>query len=1027
MRTAILCLTGAMVCAGVATPQQPAAAWLPPDEPSPFIPDAARWIGEPPGPAGWTRTIYLRGTVTLPQPPRRAVLCVAPAQTVEVRVNGALVATAHDPLEALPAFAEVGPVLSDGANLIAVKVHSEWRPMLYAQLRVEYADGSWGDFASGEGWQVCAGASEGWRTGADGAGEWVAAVDGGGYYPEGGGGVWGLQFALLPREALRARFAGHNDALRAAWADDQRGPFSEFQGTYEDPALGERFAGFWRLDRATGQLRDAQGRELHPFLTIYNQFRDGGGVMTVPDFDFDQLGRDLDLMARAHVNPYMRNFGWHVLLDAQGRWAELQEQPRGTDLPHFRLVRDVYDYFLDRVQAHGLHVVFEADFYWSAHGAVVPAPYRTRYHLYPEVLDAQALATRKMMNYLSRRTCVLGYMAGEEDIIVAYDLDNPHLAQAYREHLARKYGTVEAFVASHPYGYDYQDLSSYQPTRRPAEYGEGQPQEDVLSPVVPYREGVFREVRDWADIPLPYWPTFRSPEDPQVPLAAHRSYNEFTPDDPLWVDYYETTQEELLFDMLARWARTVREGCPRQLLFYSNAQDFTASWHFLHLFRRSELPFDAIGVGCHDSGIDPQDLEPWATTRKAIKNAASYRPYVRARGALPVGLASGEGEGGKPEHPAAVLDYYRGALFDEIGGGLAWTQTYTWLHMSGGEAGETPHETPLLRWMAEFMPAHEHDPFPLAEDVPVLVVRNENLQHSNRSGLDYGNAISLANYLTQLNIEFDIAMDQALSYGDERPFGIDLSRYRVVLIPALACDLPEGTWAALDAWLSDPAAAGQRTLVVGLSENRSPYLAPRGEFHPVLQQWLGCADYAERADVRGKQALTCARSFGPHEAGERLSLDFGPRQWAPTTRCGFLADRDALLRLDDGRVLAIAREVSGNRVYAFGFFLGLAYSDLWGMDAPQEQYDAPTQLWEAVIAEAGVERPVRAPHNVRVYVSGDGRTVLVRERYCRPTEAVVEVRLPEGVQYAEGERLPDGYTRFRLNLRPYEGLALEAH
>ncbi len=993
-------------------------AWLGPDEPSPFVPDAARWITAPQtAPDGWDRWAYFRVDVQVPAKVQRAILSLAPNQYAELCLDGELVATACDHHACQPVFSDVTGRLAPGSHRLAARVYSEWIPALYAQLRVEDMDGQVRDYGTGVDWESCLDAGDGWRHADEGS--WASAKDGSGYHWRPGDSWIGREFALLPRQQVREHFEVHNALLRDSWREEQRQPRSQFRGRYEKPEYAERYRHFRTLDRRTRQLRDADGREIHPFFTIYGQVHDGATALSIEGFDFDQLDRDLDLMEKAHVNPYMRNLGWHVLLDESGQWAEVKTQPKGSDLPEFRLMRDVWDHFLDRVEAHGLHVVLEADFYWSAHGGVVWAPYRSRYHLYPEALEAQALATRKIMRYFSSRPCVMAYMAGEEDIGLAHDMTSPHVAEAYHRHLERKYGTVELFRETHPGNYDTRKPARLKPVSRTPEFIANSPPLEVLVPEFDWDSDAFEGLTSLKDIPLPVWPTFLMPEAPEVAATAHRSYNDFTPDDPLWIEYFETAEEDLLFDMLVRWATLVREGCPDQLLFYSNAQDFTTNWHFLHLLRRAELPFDVVGVGCHDSGSEPKDLEPWATTRKAIKNVSAYRPFVYARGALPVAIASGEGEGGHT--PQGVLDYYRGGLFDEIGGGLAWTQTYTWMNMSGAVDGAAPHETPLLAWMAEFMPAHERDPFPLRSQPPILIVENANLQHSNRSGLNYGNVLSVAHYLTQLNVDFDIVNDQAISYGEREEFKVDLSPYRLIILPTLACDPDPSGLEAIDRWLSDRRFAGQRTVCLGLSENRTPYLYPHPGLHPTIADWLGIEDYESRAELAGPQQIVCQKPLGSLRPGETVTLTL-----AGGSRCAFFPGSRALFSLEDGRAVAASAAYEGNRVLGFGLFLGLNYNDLWAADPRQTPYDAPTALLEAVVDEAGIDRPIRAPHNIRVYPSANGRTLLIRERYCMPTDATIEVRLPEGVRYVGGERLRNGRTRLQVHLEPYEGITLTA-
>jgi hypothetical protein len=1000
----------AVFCALRIGAQEP--TWYPPTEPSPFVPDDARWIGQPQEAGrGWSHAIHLRAKWPIRAGVRRAVLMVAPSQGARLYLNGRLALTGYDERECLPAWAEVTERLAPGEAFVAAVVRSEWRPALYSQMRVEYDDGSFEDLVTGPGWECAATPADDWMSSPAAGGDWRPAPDIGGYYRQPGEGIWGREFALLPHEVLRQRFEEHNRALEADFRQADDPPLRTAEPP-EDPARAPQFAGFARVDDETGQLIDGAGQVRHLFFTIYNQQTSKQSTLHLPDFDFDQYERDLDLMAAASVNLYMRFTGWDWLLTKDGAWAPLEKQPCGTTLPHFERGIDLLDHFVRRAYAHGRYIVFEGDFYWGAHRDVVPAPYRSRYHLYPEVLEAEALAMRKIVRHYSECHNVLGMMIGEEDILLAHDLANPHQHALFADFLRRKYGSLDEFRRQTPQGYDYADRSQFWAGERKREFFADAAAEPVLFPRFALKEGIYEGAREWLDIPLPLWPQYRSPPEPEVTLADQKSYNEFTPLDPLWIDFYEMREDELLFGMLSRWAQIMRQGMPKQLLFYSNAQDFTNSWHFLHLFRRADLPFDVIGVGCHDSGQNLSEIAPQYTVRKAVKVIASYRPYALAPGSPARGVASGEGEGGRADQPEEVRRYYAGALFDEIGGGAAWTQTYTWGHISGADTPEGPHQTPLLTWFGEFIPAVQGVAFPLRRPVQVLIVRNTSLAHSNMSGLDYGNVIRVAEALTQLNVEFDIAMDRDLTAGS-RDLKTDLSPYRLVILPSVASDLCPSAWAALDAWLSDRAHSGQRALAFGFVGKRGGRLEPIGAFPDMLQRWTGAADYASTVALQGRQDVRLLT-----EAGEKvLSIDFGRSR--PT---GLLDQGAPVLRTADGVTLAGRFEYQGNPVFAFGFPMGLNNNELWDLAPAQEPRDAMAPLYEALVAAAGADRPVLAPRNLRVYLSGDGKMLLVRERAGLPTDAEIEVRLPATVRYEGLSQRPggDGYGKLHIRLEPWE-------
>jgi hypothetical protein len=984
------------VCAGVSA--EP--VWYPPDEPSPFVPDDAQRVLS--GPA---KSSHYRAEWSIRGPVKKAVLMAAPMMLARVYLGGRLLIEAYDSHQALPQWVDVTAMLKPGPVLVAARVYSDWSPVFYAQMRVEYVDGTWEDLVTGPGWVWCDAPDADWNTNPQAGGDWRPVTDGGGY----DAGMWQYRFALLPRELLRERMEPHNRHLRETWEEQRQEPRLALTEAPEREGWARQFADFARVDADSGQLLDGSGQVRHLFFTIYTQ----RGTLALEGMDLEQLERDLDLMAKGDVHPYMRNLGWYWLLDQNGDWAKLKQQPKGAGALHFERGIDLLDHLVRRAWAHGRYIVFEGDFFWSAH-TLVPAPYRSRYHLYPEVLEAQALATRKIIQRYSDCHNVLGMMIGEEDIALDHDLKNPHQRALFQDYLQRKYGTVEQFRRETPWGYDTADRSEYVEGTWGAERWPGSPAQEVLVPRYTPRKDPFAGVTDFSQIGLPEWPWPRSVEAPEVPAAGCASHNQFSPEDPLWIDFYEMREDELLFGMLDRWAKTVRQGMPRQLLFYSNAQDFTSSWHFLHLYKRAELPFDVIGVGCHDADQNLSQLPAWATVRKAVKVVSSYRPYALAPGSPAVGIASGEGQGGLGNQPEEVLRYYQGALFDEVGGGVAWTQTYAWDHVSGAVDGAAPHETPLLKWMGEFVPAVQGAAFPLRRPVEVLVVRNTNLAHSNMSGLDYGNAMGVAEALSQLNVEFDVVMDRDLVYQPslaESRYKVDLAAYRLVILPTVAIDLADGAWRALDAWVRGQSAGGPRALVVGWVGKRGPRLQPTDSFHPVLRDWLGCADYAATEALQGKQAVAL------EGAAEPLSVDFGR-----VPPVGVPGVGRPMLVSPSGQAIGVAVPHGATTVYAFGFPLGFAHEPLWGMAPEQSPRDAVAPLWEALVSAAGVDRPVQAPHNLRVYVAEGGTMVLVRERAGLATDADLGLRVPPGVEFPDLAltRGDDGYAHCRVSLKPWE-------
>jgi len=1009
--------------------------WLPADEVSAFFPDDAFTIK----PGEETNHAYLRKSFDLTRKPERAVVAVTGNHMTSILVNGRLVVEANhpDPIR-VPRFADVTAQLKAGTNVIELRSQSIWTVMVYAQLRMEHADGRFQDIITDGSWQWHPAPAKGWPRGPAPRGRWRKVTVFDDYYGTRGKAVrWYKEYALMPRDMLRERMAKFTDALSASWPADKAAPKPVFHAPYKDPEYAAQYGGFLRIDPESGQVVDATGKIRHLFFTIYNQ---GGtiGTLSVFRFNYDQVEEDLALMEKSGVHPYMRNLGWGSMLDPDGNWTRCERQPKGSNLPRFKYNYEVLDYFLDRCQAYGRFVAIECDFFWAASWETLPAPYHTRYYLYPEVVEANALAHRKILSRYAERTCLAGYMIGEEDIIMAYDLENGHLRAQFVDYLRDRYGTLERLKDTWRAGYDFDDRSKWQPRDRGAEYWSEKPDdglvEKINSPYYPLVDGFWDSVSDWSDLALPVWPRFRAIEPPHAQLISHRSYNEFTPMDPVWIDYNAFREDVLYLGFVSRWAEIVREATPNHWLFHCNGQDFTNQWHFMHFQRRSELPFDVIGTGSHDGGISLCDLPPWQRMRKYYRIIASYRPHALAPGTRAVGVASGEGGGGKKGNQDEILDYYRAQNFEMVGHGAAFEQSYTWTHISGADVDPAgrPEFTKVLKWMGDFYRAVDGVKFSLARDVDVLIVRNNNLQRSNRSGRDYGNALGLVSFLGQLNIEFDVAMDEDLVYG-RKDRKIDLGNYRMVFLPSVDCDYGEDFWNALDAWISDPGSKGKRALVVGYVGKRTPHLAPTEKFHPVLAKWLGTNDYASTVLFKNEHEFTW-RSLGGQRSERTIKINFGEREdvtpigvFAPDAMFAVGRPRASgrpLLLSSDGKVVAISRTFEGNRVYAFGFPLGIAFDLLWGTAAPQEPYDVMASVYEDLIDVAGIPRPIRAPHNVRVAVSDDASVILVSERFGFETRDLCSLVLPEGAEYTGCELVgqEDGRTLIRAKLAPYGGL-----
>ena len=1005
--------------------------WLPAGEVSPFYPDDAFTVHVP-----GQRQVYLRKLFDLGAGVRRAVLAVTGWHTVSVWLSGKLVAEYYGPgPDRVPRFTDVTDQVQSGTNELDVRVWSQWAPTVYAQLRIELADGSFRDVVTDDSWEWHAGPAESWPRGPTPAGGWrrVEVLDD--YYGTmGKARNWSKEYALMPRAMLRQRLSAFRQRLRATWTENRSARKSRFDGKYVKPEYAAQYGSPPRIDPDCGQVVDATGKIRHLFFTIYGQKLGKRATLAWVDFDFDRLAHDLALMEASCVHPYVRFLGWSRLLDAGGNWQRCEAQPRGTGLPQFGYNYEVFDYFLNRCEAHGRFVAVECDFFWSAHWDTLPTPYHTRYYLYPEATEANALAHRKILSRYSERACIAGFLIGEEEIQMAHDLDNNHLRDELTEYLRERYGSIDKLSSTWRSGYDFRDRSLWKPVkRRPSNWGasiDGKLAEQILPPRYPLSDGFWERVTDWPQIELPVWPRFRWPQEPHAELMSHRAYMEHTDDDPTWIDYNTFREDVLYLRMVSRWAEIVREAIPKHWLFHSNAQDYTSQWHFIHFHRRAELPFDVIGVGSHDHRKNLSDIQPWHRVRKYLRVVASYRPYVLAPGSPAVAVSSGEGEGGKAGDEDAILNYYRGQSMEMVGHGAAFELSYTWTHMSGANVDPEGRArmTKALKWMGRFYRDVDGVRFSLKRDVPILIVRNSNLQRSNRSGRDFGNALGLIAALSQLNVELDVAMDQDLVYGKQHR-KIDLAQYRMIFLPCIECDDPDPFWQELDAWLCDPAHRGERALVLGYVGKRTPYLTPQDAFHPTLAKWLGADDYSGTLMLRGSNEYAW-RPVSEGSDAAQIRLHFGGR--GDISPVGLFGTGTPILLTANGQPVGVATTHRGNAVYAFGFPLGLAFDNLWGLPAglpngkpaPQDPYDILASLYEDLVEATHILRPIRAPHNVRVAVSDDQSIIMVQELYGMKTTDLCTLRLPAGAHYEGCElmRQEDGRTLIRATLAPYGGL-----
>ena len=130
---------------------------------------------------------------------------------------------------------------------------------------------------------------------------------------------------------------------------------------------------------------------------------------------------------------------------------------------------------------------------------------------------------------------------------------------------------------------------------------------------------------------------------------------------------------------------------------------------------------------------------------------------------------------------------------------------------------------------------------------------------------------------------------------------------------------------------------------------------------------------------------------------------------------------------EDGPAMLARNIVNGNSIYTCGFYLGMAYNPVWGMEKEQNPYNTLTPLYSAILTSAGVEFPVIAPDNLGVYVSSDASTILVKERFGKATSVALEIKDFPGVIFGGAATACDAGGKVQLNdfaIEPYGTLVL---
>lgn len=931
--------------------------------------DGSRWIRHPDsGSAHFRKVISLDRTVTAFD------ILITADDSFELWINGRMIGSGNDWRK--PQRFEVKVPIARDNSAIAVKCADTGDAAgVISRIIARFEDGTTANIVSDETWRCVPDAPDGWNSLRFDDSAWTPVKVIGDYPCE----PWGRVVAE-PWESLRARLIERKQRMSMVVDPGRHPQFSEFKGEYLSPEYADLFKSFVKLNSKTGLLeRDKQ--VFRPFFTIYSQPKQGGGwIINIPEFDFDLVEKDFARMKQASINVQPRFWNWSELLNYDGTWKAVEKQPKGRGLPYFRYVYEIYDYFLDRAQAHGLYVNIEPSFYWGLHPEVVPTQYRGRIMLYDELWDAAKDAYSRILRYYANRTVIVAAMVGEEDLVFDTCLDDAAMLERYRRFLHQDYGTISSLKRAWGHGYRTDDRSRW--VKKTINGRE------VMWPEYPFVKGAFDSWGTFDSVRLPLFDHYHSADPPYAPLTDLRTVQENLIRDPVWIDFGRM-REELIISRLNSLADAFRDADPNHILYYSDPFDFMPSWHSMMSFDRARLRFDVIGVGQHDHGIEPSEVPHWASCREYIQNVASYGPYTGIGGAR--AFACGEGEGGKTRE--GVRKYYPWWLTDIVGGGGAFFQSYHWNQIAGRTfEQQESYDSAALDAIGGFLKQIESVPFSFDRDAQVLILRSRNAAYGMSPGIDYGNARYLASILYQLHIPFDILPDSDVSTGGFEPGKISLSNYRFIFVPAQNQMLGTRTWQMLEDWLMDPRAAGRRGLCIGLYQDQDSYFNPctPESVYPNFARLTGVTGFSRRMPVSGVIGMPFARYLGKAVKGQVLRLQF-PENGQVGVFDFVREPVESVLELD-GKPVVARNVVNGNPVYTCGFYLGMAYDAMWGKEKEQEPYNALNPLYQGMLLLAGIEPSIDAPDNVGVYISDDDSTILIKERFGKASEFDLGIR-----------------------------------
>jgi hypothetical protein len=940
----------------------------------------AQWIWHP---DAHTRSAEFRRSISFDQPVDEIDFYITASDKFELRVNDRSIGSSADYRR--PCEYRVPRPIARDESVITIKVSgSEGTAGLLCNMVVRFRDGKSKVIGTDSVWKCAPERVNASISDAD----WVYAKQLGAYPCA----PWGEIF----KEKWENVSARVSEIRKHPWHPSGPGDEparSEFRGEYVRPDYAQLYRSFVTLNPGTGLLQ-TEGRVIRPFFALYSQPGPDEPIRDIPNLDFDLLRKDFARMKEAGVNVEAR-VNWSDLLNADGSWKQVLKQPKGRNIPTFKYVCEIYDYFLDCAQANGLYVNLEPSFSTGLNLEVIPSGYAEELPLYDLLWKSAQDAYARIFSRFSHRTVIVSTVVGR-DLKLGDSLNEPVSSALFKRYLENKYGSIGDLRQAWKYGYNYADHSKWE--RRTIDG------RLVLRPEYPFVKGAFDSLGSFDDVQLPMVDFYRSIDPPLAPLYDLPTNQENLTLDPAWIDFTQM-REDLLTSQLNQLCDALRSADGNHLLAYVESQDLNPIWRSTRPADKGDMHYDLL---CVDGGASSGE------TDRFIRVMNFGRPYAEMNGNGLKGIACSN---------MSASTMLPSEFADLLGGGAAFAGICDWGKISGG--GDVS-----LNELAGFLSSVQDSPLKLRKDARVLILRNTAGMHSLDAGYDIGNVMGLAEILYRLHIPFDILPDSDVVPGIFGPGAVNMEKYGFIFVPEQNQMLVSETWQMLSDWISDPRYLGKRGLCIGLCQDQDEHFSPvePSAVHPAFEKLIGVKDYASRIKANGDVKLQYARFIGSESRGKEIPLQF-PENGELGVFAPGANGPDSILQLGDrGPSVAIRNMVNGNPVYACGFYLGLCYDRADGASRSADPADNLGTLYAAMLKSAGVDPIVGAPKNISVYFTEDSSVILIHESSGIRTDC--NVTLPhssgsnffgaETVQRADGSLLirnlhfdPHGYIILR--------------